>query len=38
MGLGVLLPAITNDYAPSGVPRNPAHPRELDYTWVNRNR
>ncbi len=37
-GLSVLLPAITNDYAPSGVQRNPAHPRELDYTWVNRNR
>lgn len=37
-GLSTFLPAIANDYLPNLINRVPSHPRELDYTWVNKPR
>lgn len=37
-GLSTFLPAIANDYLPNIINRDPNHPRELDYTWVNKPR
>lgn len=36
--LGTFLPAIANDYLPGTLNRRASHPRELDYTWVNKER